>query len=182
MSYLKNLIDAKHTSIQMRKIVRYVGKDQTRFDELIKITLGKEKILAQRASWPTGYCVESYPELARKHLRLIINHLTTKTHPAVQRNLAKLLMFVDLPEKLESLVVDKCYLIINSNDAPIANRAYSAYVVEKICRKYPEMYPELIQSLKAHSEVASPGMNAVLRKIQKFQQKFTGNKKELPFL
>ena len=179
MSYLKNLIDAKHTALQMKKIVRYVGKDQSRFDELLKITLGKEEKLAQRASWPAGYCVEAYPELARKHLKRIILHLPVRSHPSIQRNLAKLLIFVEIPEKLESLLVDNCFQILNSNDSPIANRAYAAYAIEKICRKYPEMYSELISSLNAHSEVASPGMKAVLRNVLKSSARFSKNEKEL---
>ena len=179
MSYLKNLIDDKHSALQMKKIVRYVGKNQLRFDELLKITLGKDERLAQRASWPIGYCIELYPELANKHLKRIISHLPVRSHPAIQRNLAKLLMFVEVPEKLESLLVDNCFLILNSNDSPIANRAYAAYAIEKICRKYPEMYSELKESLKTHSEVSSPGMLAALRKIETFETKYSKNKKEL---
>ena len=179
MSYLRDLIDAKHSANQMRKIVKYIGNDQNRFDEQIKITLGNEERLSQRASWPVGYCVEAHPELAKSHLKKIIKFLPVKAHPAIQRNLAKLLTFVEIPTTLESLLIENCFLILNSNDSPIANRAYAAYAIEKVCRKYPELYQELISCLQAHSEVASPGMKAVMRKIIKCRDKILAKQKNL---
>ena len=171
MSYLRDLIDAKHSANQMRKIVKYIGNDQNRFDELIKITLGNEERLSQRASWPVGYCIEAHPDLAKAHLKKIIKFLPVKAHPAIQRNLAKLLTFVEIPTTLESLLIENCFLILNSNDSPIANRAYAAYAIEKVCRKYPELYQEVISWLQAPSEVASPGMKAVMRNVLKRQDK-----------
>ncbi len=162
MSYLSNLVGGRHSKAQVLKIVKYIGNDQNRFDELLKITLGNDPLLAQYASWSLGYCVESKPEFATKHLKRIINQLSKAAHPAINRNIAKLLTFVDIPEKFESIVTDNCFRIINSFDEPIANRAYAAYVIEKLCWKYPDLYQELISSLKAHSEVASPGMRSVM--------------------
>lgn len=175
MSHLSNLVESEHSKKQVLKIVKYVGKDQSRFDELLKITLGKDFRLSQCAAWSLSYCVEAHPEVAGKNLNLIIKKLINDKHPAVQRSFTKILSLIEIPEKSESALVDNCFLIVNSIDAPIANRAFAAYAIEKVCRKYPEMYQELISSLQAHSEVASPGMKAVMRKILKNQRRFLKN-------
>jgi len=182
MSYLSELVGARHSKGQVEKIVRHIEKDQKRFDELLNITLGKDPVLAQYASWSLGYCVESHPELAKKHLRRIIDQLSKPAHPAIGRNLAKLLIFVDIPEKFETGLIENCFHIVNSLDEPIANRAYAAYTIEKICKKYPELYQELISCLQAHSEVASPGMKAVIRKILKGRDKVIASESKKRFI
>ncbi len=166
MSTLRNLILAEHSKKQVEKIVRYIGNNQIRFDELLNFTMGKEERLAQCASWSLEYCVEAHPKLATKHLKKIIQHLAKPGHHAVRRNLAKLLTFVDIPEKLESLLIENCFRILNSSEELIANRAYAAYAIERLCKKYPELYQELIASLDAQSDYDSPGMRSVMRTVK----------------
>ena len=49
---LLNEILKEHSKAQILKIVKYVGSDQLRFDELIKLFLNGPYRVTQRAGWP----------------------------------------------------------------------------------------------------------------------------------
>lgn len=49
------LLEAGHSKKQNTKIIRYIGDDQNKFDELISFCFGRDERLAQRASWPVGF-------------------------------------------------------------------------------------------------------------------------------
>lgn len=63
------MLEEDYSKQQFLVILKYVGADQKRFDELIKFVLGHDTELAHRASWPLAYCVEQHPEFSKKHLK-----------------------------------------------------------------------------------------------------------------
>ena len=49
---LREALLKEHSKKQMLKIVKYIGNDQQRFDELMKLFLESEYRITQRAAWP----------------------------------------------------------------------------------------------------------------------------------
>src|SRR5215510_14451580 len=118
------------------KIVRHIGGNQNRFDELMKLFLGNEYRITQRAAWAVSYCAEAYPELIKKHLRNIILNLRKPIHVAVKRNYVRLLQHIEIPENLQGVLTEICFGFLADRE-PVAVKVFSMTVLAKICIAYP---------------------------------------------
>ncbi len=142
---LREALLKEHSKRNTDFIVGWVGREQKHFDMLVALFLGHELKLSQRASWVVGNCVEVHPKLIKKHLTTIISNLQKNNlHDAVKRNTIRLLQFVELPEKLEGLVLDLCFNYLSQKEESIAVKVLSMIVLANIVQKYPELKPELI--------------------------------------
>ena len=135
---------AEHSRAQCNKIVKYVGTDKDRFSALMKLFLGKEYRVTQRAGWPISYCVQHHPELIKPYYKKILDYLENPNVPeAVARNTVRLLQHVDIPEAHHGRVMTVCFNFIQSNETAIAVKAFSLRVLENLAKQYPEIVPEL---------------------------------------
>jgi hypothetical protein len=155
---LREEILAEHSKKQTAKLVRHIGNDKTRFAELMKLFLGNEYRVTQRAAWVVGNCAEEYPVLIKPYLKKLVENLEKPgLHDAVKRNSLRLLQFIEVPSSLKGKLVDQCFRYILSVDEPIAIKAFSLTVLQFICEKEPDLKQELIlvaRDLYTHSESA----------------------------
>ena len=134
----------EHSKKQCAAIVKYVGNDQQKFDELFDLFLHDEYRVVQRAGWPISYCVEKYPGLIKKHYRSLLRNVGKKgIHDAVKRNTVRLLQYVDVPEKFHGQVMDLCFNYISSPTEAVAVKAFSITVLQNLAKKYPEIIHEI---------------------------------------
>ena len=141
---LRETILKEHSKANCRRIVKWVGNDQKRFDELFDLFLNDEYRVVQRAGWPLSYCVEDHPEFIRKHFaRLLKNLDKTGIHEAVKRNTVRLLQYADIPEKFHGEVIDICFRYVSSPTEAVALKAFSLTVLQNLAKKYPEIINEI---------------------------------------
>ena len=141
---IKTALLKEHSKKQCDTIVKWVGNDQKRFDELFDLFLLDEYRVIQRAGWPISYCVEKHPELIRKHFAKLIKNLSRKgIHDAVKRNSVRLLQYVTIPDKFHGKVMDICFRYITSPAEAVAVKAFSITVLQNLARQYPEIINEI---------------------------------------
>jgi hypothetical protein len=157
----------EHSKKQTTKVVNYVGNSQARFDELMKLFLGNEYRVTQRAAWAVSYCAINHPNLIKKHLRKIILNLKNPVHVAVKRNTVRLLQFIEIPKDLRGVAAGACFELLNSKDEPIAIKAFSMTVLANICRHHPELKAELKFSIETLLPYASSGLSNRAKKTLK---------------
>lgn len=134
----------EHSKAQCKRIVDYIGNNQRRFDQLVKIFLDDEYRVVQRAAWPLSNATAHHPNLIQKHLPAIIAHLKTPgIHNAVKRNVVRLLEGIEIPEPLEGTVMDTCFSYIADPKEAVAVKAFSLGILGKMMKTYPEIIPEL---------------------------------------
>lgn len=149
-----------------RSIVEYIGDDPVRFAELISIFFRGEYRLTQRAAWPISVCAEKRPELLRPHLARLVAQLPKKEiHPAVKRNVVRLLQFVEIPKRLHGKVFSHCVDLIDDPNEPIAIRCFSITVAGKIADNQPALLDELKLVVGRHAENASAGLKVRVRHV-----------------
>jgi len=136
-------LSAGHSRAITTRIVNYIGSDKVRFAVLMKIFTGDDLRLQQRSAWAMSDIVVKHPQLIKPFLKNIIPRLRQSGHPAIARNILRILQFIDLPEKYESVVFDDCLRFIKSESTPVAIRAFAVTVAGHICNKYPELQREL---------------------------------------
>jgi len=134
----------RQSLIIRKRIVNYVGNNKIRFGELVKIFFNGEYRLTQHAAWPISYCIQNHPTLLNPFIKKFIEKLSDgQSHPAVKRNIVRLLQFVEIPKRHHGEIMDLCFRFINSPGEAIAVKAFSLHILQKFCILYPEILPEL---------------------------------------
>ncbi|MCX6291536.1 MAG: hypothetical protein NT126_07200 [Bacteroidetes bacterium] len=164
---LRDEILKEHSKRQTLKIVRYIDDDQNRFDELMKLFLGNEYRVTQRAAWAVSYCAEAFPFLLKKHLKKMILNLAKPVHIAVKRNTIRVLQFIDIPESLHGITVETCFKLFHDLKEPIAVRVFSMTVLANLCKHHPELANELKLSIETRMPYDSAGFCSRAKKIMK---------------
>ncbi len=165
---LVETIAKDHSRAQCDRVVKYVGKDPGRFDELVQVFLAGPYRITQRAAWPLGYCVEHHPHLIRPHLKTIINNLRRPgLHVAVKRNTVRLLQFIAIPPSLQGQAAAICFDLLQDAREPVAVRVFSMSVLAKIARDQPELKNELKILIEDQLPYGSAGFLTRARKILK---------------
>ena len=141
---LRETILKEHSKANCRRIVKWVGNDQKRFDELFNLFLNDEYRVVQRAGWPISYCIEDHPQLIRKHFAKLLKNVEKKgIHEAVKRNTVRLLQYAEIPTKYHGQVMDLCFRYISSPTEPVAVKAFSITVLQNLAKHYPEIINEI---------------------------------------
>lgn len=166
---IKARLAEEHSKSLTHKIVASVGNDKERFNELILIFLGDDRRLAQRASWPLSYVLIRYPHLLNPYFDVFIEKLDDgNNHPAIIRNILRVLQEIDIPETYHGVLVDKSFKFILSETQPAAIRAFALTVASRICKPYPELVNELRLILNELAVLPQlPSMRSRLKKALK---------------
>ena len=158
----------EHSKKQCDKIVKWVGDDQKRFDELFNLFLNDEYRVVQRAGWPVSYCVEEHPELIKKHFPRLLKNLGKKgIHDAVKRNTVRLLQYVSIPGKFHGEVMDLCFRCITSPAEPVAVKAFSITVLQNLAKQYPEIANEIKLVIEERWDYETVAFKTRARKLLK---------------
>jgi hypothetical protein len=165
---LKAALLEEHSKAQCEKIVRYIGNDKQRFDELMKLFFAGEYRVTQRAAWPMSYCVDEHPELIAPYLKELIELLEKPNlHNAVQRNIVRLLQNISIPKRYHGRVMNACFNLIASPTIAAAIKAFSLTILENLSAYYPEILPELKLIIEERWEHETPAFHSRARKILK---------------
>jgi hypothetical protein len=125
---------AGHSKARALRIADYVGCDEERLDELMRLFLGDRIIIHQRASMAVGICAERHPCLLYPYLRPMLENLKNPVHDAVVRATIRMFQDMDLPEELWGEAWEVCYQYLVSPRYPVAIRVFAMTVLAKICK------------------------------------------------
>lgn len=162
---LKHSLEVEHSKKITMQIIKYVGYDKVRFDDLIRIFFGKDKKLQQRAAWPLSYLAEGNPRLIEPYLKKLVALLEQPgLHAAVARNILRIFQQYDLPENYHGELIDICFRFILKPSTPIAIKAFAISTATNIAKPYPELKRELLIVLNELQEQSlTPGLKVRLK-------------------
>jgi hypothetical protein len=165
---LLNTILQQHSKSQTDRIVKWIGQDQKRFDELFELFMYSEPVVMQRSGWPLSYAVEQQPVLIKKHLARIIKNLRNPNlHEAVKRNTVRILQFTAIPGRLHGEVMDLCFRYISDPKEKPAAKAFALTVLDNLTKQYPEIGNELKTVIEERWDHETPAFHSRARKILK---------------
>ncbi len=165
---LRQTILNDHSKATCDKIVKWIGDDQQRFDELFRLFITDEYRVVQRAAWPLSYAVKANPGFIGKHFPRFLKNLNQPNlHDSVKRNSIRLLQNVVIPEKFHGEVMNICFdYIIDPKEKP-AIKAFSLTVLQHLSRQYPEIKNELKLIIESQWENESAAFKSRAKKILK---------------
>ncbi len=154
----------EHTKALTLRIGKFIGKNPDRFAEIVKLMLGKDLLIAQRASWVLGTHAEKNPALIIPHLAKLLPLLSKPVHPALKRNIVRVLQHLEIPPKFESAVINQCFNLISNHDETIAVKAFSISIITNLSKKYPDLMQELKAWMDNHRAILS---KAEIKRVEK---------------
>ena len=158
----------EHSKKQCLLIVAYIGNNKKRFSELMGLFFRGEYRITQRAAWPMSICVRKYPGLIGPYFKKLLDNLSKKgISAAVVRNTVRLLQDVEIPKRFQGRIMSLCFEYIQSNEAPIAVKAFSLSILGNLSAEYPEIIPELKTIILERWEHETPAFRSRARKILK---------------
>ena len=165
---LRATILAEHSKAQANKIIKWIGDDQKRFDELFDLFLNDEYRVVQRAAWPLSYCVINHPELIQKHFaKLVKNMKKPNTGDSVKRNTVRLLQHITIPEKYHGDIMTICFDYIIDPEEKVAVKAFSLTILENLSKQYPEIKQELKAIIEDRWDAETAAFRSRAKKILK---------------
>lgn len=140
---LRTLLLSEHSRAMADAAVLRIGTDPKRVAALVELLCGGDYRLTQRAAYPLGLIGEKQPGLLRPHLHGLIQKLGEPAHPALHRNVLRLLEHVDIPTDQYGVLADVCFGFLYGAGSPVAIKAFSMTVLHRICLAEPELAQEL---------------------------------------
>jgi len=163
---LEKEILKKQSRLQCKKIIKWTGSSTLRFRQLIELFFKGDYRLTQHAAWPMSYCIQNHPALAKPYFKKFLDRLTdSHAHPAVRRNIVRLLQFVEIPERYHGKLMDLCFQFISNPEEAIAVKAFSLAILSNLSDLYPEILPEIKVIIEARWETESPAFKSRAKKI-----------------
>jgi hypothetical protein len=166
---LREAILEKHSEAQTDTIIKWVGNNQQRFDQLFKLFINdKDDLVTQRAGWPLSYIVHAHPALIQKHFGPLLKNLEKPNlHNAIKRNSVRLLQDITIPERFQGEVMNICFAYITDPQEKPAIKAFSLTILQKLARQYPEIKNELKVVIETQWDNESAAFKSRARKILK---------------
>jgi hypothetical protein len=165
---LRETILAEHSKNNCARIVKWIGSNQQRFDELFNLFLNDEYRVVQRAAWPLSNAVMAHPQFIQKHFgRLLKNLKKPGLHEAVKRNTVRLLQDIVIPKKYHGEVMNSCFDYIISPIEKPAVKAFSLTVLKNLSNQYPEIKQELKTIIEDRRDFESAAFKSRSKKILK---------------
>ena len=161
IDHLREMILKEHSKTQRDKVLAWIGDDSERFDLLMKLFLGDEYRVVQRAAWALRSLGETHPTWTQKYISKLVKAIKQPIHDAVVRNGLLVLVNLDIPRKYWGSLAELGFNYLGSVDTPTAIKRASLLIVAKICEAEPELREELVLVLEdqlSHSTVGFVGI------------------------
>lgn len=165
---LKAEILKEHSKAQSQKITDWVGNDKKRFRELLLLFLHGEYRVVQRSARMVGMVADAHPALIKPHLEEIVKKMNEPAvHVAVKRNVVRILQHIEIPERLQGIVMSTCFELLADPKETIAVRVFSMTVLASLSKTYPDIRQELKAIVNDIMEQeGSPGFRSRARKLK----------------
>lgn len=163
---LRDELLKEHSKANCMRIVAWIGSSEKRFAQLVHIFIHDEYRVVQMAAWPLSYVLETHPELAEKHLPVLLDNLEKPDLiSAVKRNTIRALQSVPIPEKYHGMVMNHCFNYISDPTEKAAVKAFSLTVLENLSKIYPDIKGELKLIIESNIENETPAFISRAKKI-----------------
>jgi hypothetical protein len=151
----------EHSKRQTVRIARWIGPDKRRFRQMMELLLHGDCIVTQRAAWVLSSCYEFHPQLIAPWLPALLKKMREPgVHDALKRNVVRILECIDIPKPLLGTVVSLCFEYLDSVEAPIAVKAYSMSVLQRVAEQEPDLKHELQAAIELMIPYVAPALQA----------------------
>lgn len=154
-------------------MVRDMGDNKQRFDEMMELAYRDEYPLSMRAAWVIFLVSEKHPHLALPHLNKLIKVLPNTKVDGVKRSALKILAnnIKRLSEDAFGELADIAFTWAEDPKQAIAVKAFSIDILVEVAKRYPETKSEILAILEGIMPDGSKGLkNKCYKLIKKYRK------------
>jgi hypothetical protein len=122
-------------------------------DGLVLLVTGENLVLAKKAIWVLRVVSESAPSLLQPLALKIAEWVATSNTDSICRDALSCLLHLDWDEEVESLLLDRCYVLCSVEWTAVAVKYNALKVLCRIVKKYPDLQPEFLERMSELYEV-----------------------------
>lgn len=173
LNELINILRQGQSRKMVDNVIVWSGDNPARFNLLVEVINGNsDQAIRDRAAWALSYIAESHPDLLKNHWSTFVNLLCNQhTSSPIKRNITRFMQMVSLPKKYHSLIIDRCFQLLNDPRQDIAVRVFSMTILYNLTIEYPDIENELKISIEDILPHASAGTlnraQKILRQLNK---------------
>jgi hypothetical protein len=142
-----------------KRLARQICDDPKKAKDAVKLIFETETNISMRSAWILSHVSAKEPAVTQKYLPQFLKYLKGQNpHPGTIRCILNCIEEFNIPEKYTAEVFDHCMNYTKNATLPHAVRAFSITILGKICKKYPELKPEVelvLNELKTFPQPAS---------------------------
>ena len=168
---LKKLLGGPAIPMRKENLGRLIGTSPDTYNDLIQLTFSKDMPACWRAAWMMDYLAETEPALPETYIGQIWEKLPDNHPDGVKRSTLRMLCRYNIPEEQQGLATDLCLDWLIMESIPVAVKAYSMEIMQKITIIHPELKDEVIAILQDHMHNNSVAFMARARHIIKALEK-----------
>ena len=161
----KTTLIRDHSVDTARSVADIAVTSEIRFGELVRLVASEDTEMARRAAWAFGKAGEERPEWLIRHLDTMVNLLRQYSHPAIRRNIYRVLQFVEIPDTYHAVIFDQCLKELQNPGQPAAIKVFAMTVAANIVKEQPELKEELLLSIEDNLPYGSAGFKNRAGKI-----------------
>ena len=152
-------------NLRKDKMVAFLKKNPNLFDETLKVSLCDKEPQSWRAAWLLKHYMSKNDERISPSINKILKAVPTKKD-GHQRELLKILLEMELTEKQEGILFDKCICIWEDINKSSSVRSFAFLIITNTVKKYPELISEIGFLTQGHYvETLSPGIRKTVVRI-----------------
>lgn len=153
---------------QAVKVARWIGGDPKRFAELIRLFLNAEERVVLRCAWIMSHCADQHPAIIIPWISRLVKRAGEPDAPGgVQRNVVRVLQFVDIPRRHQGNVANLCFTFLQDPKIPIAVKAFSMTVLSNIAQQEPDLKHEIALVIEQMLPYGTAGIQSRAKKVLK---------------
>ncbi len=123
-------------------MIRWMDAHPEAFDEALKLAVSDKPRYSWRAAWLLWSCMEKNDPRVQPFIQDIISSLHTKNDDH-QRELLKILLFMELSEEHEGVLFDVCTALWEKIHKKPSVRFNALKMILKITKNHPDLYSEI---------------------------------------
>ncbi len=170
MTIQQKIIEQLNAEMSRRNIdvvTDFILKNPEHIPFLIDIAFSDDKNLSLRAAWTLDKVSEKNINLLNNYLSSIIKKLPEIKRTGTLREITKVLILQNIPQKYESLILDFCISVIESVKQPVAVKANCMTLIFKLLPKYPELKNEITEIIESQIPHNSAGFKSRYKLLKK---------------
>jgi hypothetical protein len=126
-------------------------------------------VVADYASWVLLKIAERKPELLKSHVLELAQRLNEPSGEPLRRHLIGAMRYLEIGEEAQEILLDIAFRFLEDIKQPIAVRAFSMGVLERLTPAYPELKDELCLILnELLSRPQSAGLRAKAKNVLRY--------------
>jgi len=123
-------------------LIKHVKKNPLSFNEILSLSLTKEKPHSSRAAWLLSHAIEKDDERLGNHISTILDTIKS-TKGGQRRDLLAVLYKVGVEEQYESILFDVCLQIWSEINEIPSTRYLAIKHIASFLVRYPELESEV---------------------------------------